>query len=118
MPLIDPLIVALCFNTAAPIENGKYNEACNKAVDAYTRQVGVRQDSDNLESKTIEYVDEKAEKKLGKAGKILVGSTIILYKTAKDKKLVLKIPEPGFCNSIENEATKDSYQVKFKWSIK
>lgn len=110
--LFSTAIVAVCVSA-----QGQYNVACNNALDAGTRQVGIRQDVDMVEDGTIRYVETQAQKKLGNRSLSLVGTGYAAYRINKDKKVKFKLPDIGICNSITNEVTPNSYKVDFQWKF-
>lgn len=110
--LFGTYLVAACVSV-----QGQYHEACNKALDAGTRQVGIRQQVDNAEDKSLQLVNAKAENTIGKDGMWVVGSGFFVYKTARDKSLDFKLPTLGLCNSVTNHVTADSYNIKLNWNF-
>lgn len=112
MPLITTAIVAVCVNY-----QGAYVEACNKALDATTRQVGLRYGADLLESKANEVVTQKAEMVIGKRGMEVVGSGTYVYKVIADKSVRFRVPTLGLCNSITNRITPISYDLTAEWKF-
>lgn len=79
--LFGQAIAAFCIGTAS----GTYNDACNKAVDAGMRQMGVRQQVDNAEDKTNRILMGKADKTLGKESMSVMLASAFVYRTARDK---------------------------------
>lgn len=112
--LFSTAIAAFCAANAT----GQYNEACNKAVDAGTRQAGWRQQADNVEDRTISYVNKQVESYTPKPMQDLVGAAGFLYKTAQTKKLNFRLPNLGMASSISNEITPTSYTINITWRFK
>lgn len=111
--LFSSAIIAFCTATAP----GQYNNACTNAVDAGTRQAGIRQDFDAAEKQTVNYLNHKVSKMTPKTLQEVVGASVFLYKTAQDKRVQFGLPTMGMCDSLSNEITPSSYVVTFKWSL-
>lgn len=106
-------IVTVCASLAV----GQYNDACNKAMDAGTRQVGWRQTADSAEDKTVQYVNSKAQHYAPKPLQDVVAVTGFAVRAARDKRVDFKLPTMGLCNSLSNSITPDSYQLTIQWSM-
>lgn len=111
--LFGTAIVAFCATTAT----GKYNDACTKAMDAGTRQVGLRQSIDKVEDGTVNYVNASAMKVTPKPIQEAVGSGLYVYKVARDKKLTFKVPTLGFCSSMTTELEPNRYALVLRWNL-
>lgn len=111
--LFSTAIVAFCTGTVS----GQYNEACNKAMDAGTQQAGWRQSVDNVEDKTVNYVNAKVQDKTPKSMQEVVAVAGFGYKTVRDKKLHFKLPTLGLASSISNEITLTSYTINIMWRL-
>lgn len=112
MPLMTTAIAAICVSAQA-----SYGEACNKAFDAGTRQVGLRQTIDVAESRANELANAKVQQIIGREGVSLVGSGFWVYKVARDKTVVLRLPTLGICDSANNEISVDSYKLNVNWKF-
>jgi len=108
--LLGNAIVALCVSAS-----GQYNQACNKALDAGTRQIGIRQDADNLEDKSLDLAKNTATTNLGPTPVAIVTAGVYTYKVYKDKSIVFKLPDIGIADSISNQITDKSYKLNFTW---
>jgi hypothetical protein len=106
-------IIAACLNTPAT-----YTTACNKAVDAGTRQVGIRQEADKYEDLTTKFADHEAQSLIGKKGVSVVGATVFIYKTTSEKKLKVDIPNFGICDQVSTELATDSQTLRLIWNFK
>lgn len=110
--LFGSVILSACLGL-----NGSYYEACSKAMDAGTRQIGIRQKADEIESQTRNYTDSQGKKYLGKEGMAAIGFIGFGVKTVREEKVAFKLPNLGLCSSINNEIGKDHYNVKFQWDF-
>ena len=111
MPLLATAFTSVCVG----LMPGTYDMACNKALEAGTKQTGIYQQSEQVENKSLEYVTEKGEKNLGKPVAVVLASGPFLYKSYKEKTLRFNVPNFGLCDRISNEITPNSYSVKFGW---
>lgn len=108
--LFGQAIVALCLGSV-----GSYNEACKKAIDAGSRQTGIRQRVDFFEAKTDEILMRHTMTFIGEDGVYVVGIGGFVYKTFKDKSLKFKLPTLGMCDSLGNQITAKSYGLTMEW---
>lgn len=113
MALMSTAIVAICMGA-----QGSYNQACNNALDAGTRQAGIRQTADMVESKANDMANKSAEKMIGKEGMSMIGTGAFIFKVARDRSLIFKLPTLGLCNSVTNHITPTSYDITLQWNIK
>lgn len=112
--LFSTSIVSLCASIAV---NGQYNQACNSAVDASTRQIGIRQSVDQAEDKSVQLVTTKTESLTPKPIQEVAGAGFFIYRTTKDKKVQFNLPTMGLCDSVNNEITPQSYSLTIKWNF-
>lgn len=105
-------IIVACVSTPAP-----YVDACNKVVDAGTRQIGLRQETDKIEELTTKLVDREAQSLIGKKGVSVVGTGMFIYKTTLDKKLKVDIPSFGLCDHVSTELAIDSQLLRLQWNL-
>lgn len=108
--LFGTIIVAACTTIQTP-----YMDACQKTIDATARQIGIRQQLDQIEDGTTSYVEGRikaqfTETQLGTVGTVLAG-----YKIYRDKHVSFKLPTLGICNSISNDIALDSYSLTLAW---
>lgn len=108
--LMSQVIMMACIGSAPA-----YNQACNKALDAATRQVGVRQQVDTAEDKTVQIVSHKAQTIVGNDVTSVVGVGGFILKTARDRSLNFGIPTLGLCSSLRNQIGVDSYAIMAEW---
>lgn len=108
--LFGTAIIAMCASTP-----GAYNQACTHALDAGTRQVGIRQQADLTESQGIHYATTTYENNTSKPTQEVFGASALIYKTVKSRKLTIKLPTLGLCSSISNEIELNRYAVTFRW---
>lgn len=105
-------IAAMC----AQYEGTRYHEACLKAVDAGTRQVGLRQGVDDVQNKVNQLVTQKARSTFGETTLKVVATGTVVVKTVNEKRFSFGLPTLGLANSINNEVGVQSYKIEFKWN--
>lgn len=109
MPLLTGAIAALCLN----VQTG-YSTACNKAVEAGSKQSTVYQSEETIEESIKTDLKKHFSKEVLSAAAV-VGFT---YKTIKDRSLSFELPNLGLCQSINNKIDQSAYSINFKWEIK
>lgn len=105
-------IASLC---AALASSGQYDQACNKAVDAGTRQTGIRQTFDGAEDKSMQVFTQEAESYTPKPIQDVAATGVFVYRAARNKKVELKLPTMGVCDSMSSELTPASYALTVRW---
>lgn len=111
IPTFTTAMLAMC----TQYQGTHYYEACLKAMDAGTRQVGIRQQYDATEGKLNEVATHQAENTLGKPVMSAIGSGVFVYKTVNDKKVTFRLPTGGLADSVSNTITPTSYSVNIQW---
>lgn len=110
--LFDSTLIAICVGA-----HGTANTACLKAMDAGTRQVGLRQNADLVQDKAVHLANYHVENNLSKDQFAALGAGVYLYKITRDKRLSLKMPTFGLCDRATSDITLDTYQLLLKWSF-
>ena len=110
--LVSTAIVALCVSA-----QGSYGDACKSALDAGTRQVGLRGQVDRAEDDTVKYLDTKVQATLTKEQYSVLGVTGFVFKTARDQRVKFNLPNLGLCNNINTEITPSSYNIQLNWTL-
>lgn len=110
--LFGSVILSACLGL-----QGNYYEACSKAMDAGTRQIGLRQQADQLENNLNNYGQQQGHRYLGQEGMSAIGFIGFGVKTVREEKIAFKLPNLGLCSSINNEVGKDHYNIKFQWDF-
>lgn len=109
--LFASAVTAFCVGVAP----GTYNNACNHAIDAGTKQTGLRQNADRLEDFSVSKINQHVEKDLGRpvASTIAVGS--YLYRVVNEKSITVRVPTLGICNSAKSQITPNSAKLMLEW---
>jgi hypothetical protein len=96
---------------------GSYYDACSKAIDAGTRQIGLYQQAELIEKRTNKYALGEAKKYFGDEGVKAIGFIGFGVKTVRDEKVAFKLPNLGLASSVNNEIGKDSYKINIQWNF-
>lgn len=107
IPSLSAAMFALCAQYQAP----NSHEACVKALDAGTRQSGIRQTYDTAENELNRVVERTAENKLGKDAVSAIIAGAFVYKAVDQKSLTF-----GLTHSLSNTITPNSYSLNMKWN--
>lgn len=113
--LFSTAITGFCASVA--LSSGHYNEACNKAMDAGTRQLGWRQNVDRVEDKTTQYANTMALAYTPKPIQDVFGAAGFIYRSAMARKLSFRLPTLGVCSSANNEISPEGYTLNIKWNL-
>lgn len=103
-------IVAICLSAS-----GQYNTACNKALDAGTKQSGIQQNVDNFENKSLDLAKKNGTETFGSVPVALATAGVFSYKVYKAKSVDFKLPNLGIADTISNQVTDKSYKLLFTW---
>ena len=85
--------------------SGSYNEACMKALDATTRQLGIRQKAEFVENRVNVVLNEQVVRRVPHKSMVMIGLVGFGYKTVKERKVGFKIPTFGVCSSARGEVS-------------
>lgn len=113
MGIIDTLIVTSCMGFQA----GQAQDACQKALQAGSKQSGIEKVVNNKEQQITKKADQTAKEMLGETTVGVVGGTVFLAKTISEKKVSLGLPTLGMCNSIKAEVSDKQSQLKLEWKF-
>lgn len=114
MALITGAFVFFCAQIGA---TGQYDQACNKSLEAASRQSGSYQLMESTEKKTSEYATNIAQKNLGSVPLDIGGAGVFMYKVYHSKSLNFKVPNLGLADTVTASATPNSGKISFKWNI-
>lgn len=112
MPFVSTAITSMCLSI---IGSGLYNEACNKAAEAGTKQTGVYQTLADGETKTMIYATEMGVNKLGKTTMEVGAAGVFLYRAYRDKAVTFKLKRVPLADSMTSQITKNSYNMSLNW---
>lgn len=114
MGLIGSFIVGACLSAGSVLTD---QQACEKAVEAGARQIGLYDSIDFFETKTVSSVTRVAEEKIGKDAVWSVTGTAFLIRTLSSKSLVFGLPTYGLCNSVRTEIKPEQSLLVFEWKF-
>jgi hypothetical protein len=112
MGAMTALITSACIGLS-----GSGQEACNKALEAGSKQSGIEQDVDRIEKHVTQNADQKGHEYLGDKGMEVVGGTAFVAKTLIDKSLVFGVPTFGICDRIVNKVEPNKYSLQLEWKF-
>lgn len=112
MGVLDTLIVTTCLGVSGPS-----NQACNKALEAGTKQTGVESQVDSLETKTTKMAEKDAKQYLGETSVFLLTGTAMATKAVIDKSATVKLPTLGICNSITANVGPQKSLLSLMWKF-
>lgn len=110
MSAIAALITSACLGLS-----GSGQEACNKALEAGVKQIGIEQSVNTLEKNVSRDADQKGHYYLGDKGMEMVGGGAFLAKTIIDRALVFSAPTFGICDQIVNKVEPNKYSLQLQW---
>lgn len=112
MPLMTALISMACTN-AYPNQM----DACQKAMEAGSKQVQLYQTDEKVENYFTVHAKETSENYLGQRITEGVAGTAYLYKIYKNKSVNLRLPTLGVCDSANTQLEIQKYTLNLKWNV-
>lgn len=91
--------------------------ACQKATQAGATQLGVLQEIDGMEDHTVKFLEQKAEKNVGKDGVYAVGGTYFVVRTIQTKSVNFGLPNFSIADSIKVELGENQSLIRFEWKF-
>ena len=115
MALIETMFVMVCASTPA-----NYNQACNKTVDATTRQVGIRQEVDKYEDLSMKFADKEARHYLGDTSMSATAVALAVYRYQSGQGFIFNTKAPILCDTIQGSinGTTSTYGFTLNWNFK
>lgn len=110
--LFGSAILSIC----AGAQNNYY-EACSKALDATSRQIGLRQEADSVEQRMRGIAEDNAKKYLGKESVATVAFVGFTYKSVKERQVTFKLPNLGLCNSVTSQVGTEQASLRMDWNF-
>lgn len=111
-------VVALMIVGACTSFSGNGKEACSKGLEAAGKQSGIEQNIGAAEKKLEDNAKDKAQDWIGNTGMDIVGGTLFLVKTAKDKSVRFSTPTLGICDKITTEVGTEKTGINLEWRFK
>lgn len=110
--LFGSVILSLCAGA-----QGSYHDACDKALDATSRQIGLRQQADDIESRARGYAEGRAKRYLGNESMSAVAFVGFTAKAVKEHQVAIKLPNLGLCNSVTSQIGTDQSSLQMVWNF-
>lgn len=112
MAILESIIVASCVGMS-----GQAQDACNKALQAGSKQSGMEQSFDSYEQHQTKMLEQTAYDWFGKDAVGVVGGTVWVGKAVAEKKASVGLPSFGICNKMSAEVGQKASQLVLKWSF-
>ncbi len=110
MGLLESAVMSVCMGAS-----GASGQACDKAVEAGTKQSGYEQMVDRYENHQVKLLEGKAIDWFGRDAVTTVGGTVWLTKTIIDKKASIGLPTLGVCDKLVAQVNTTEALLVFKW---
>lgn len=110
MSAMAVLIASACIGSS-----GVRQEACEKGLEAGTKQLGIERSISTLEYKAQKGANTKAVDWFGQTGSEFVGGTLFLVKAISDKSVSLKLPTFGLADRVTTIASANAYRLNLEW---
>lgn len=110
MSAIAVLIASACISSSSVKQ-----EACEKGLQAGTKQFGIERSINTLENRVQKGAKSTAYNWFGQTGSDVLGGTIFLAKTVSDKSLSVKLPTMGIADRITTTAGVNLYRLNLEW---
>ena len=108
-------VTALLIAGACTGFSGTGNQACSKALEAGGLQSGFSQNINKAEGYVTTQANKKAKYIMGDTGMEIVGGTVFLAKTVRDKSVQFNLPTFGICDKIVNKVGTDQVSTTLEW---
>lgn len=112
MSALESIIVASCVGMS-----GNANDACQKALQAGSKQSGVEQNMNQTEVGVTKRADATAKEYLGEPTYDVVAGIAVVAKTVSDKSAIVALPTMGLCSSFKAEIKQDKQVLKLEWNF-
>ena len=109
--LLNGLFAACAATAHTPMDD----QACQKATEAGTTQLGLKQTVDSFEERQVHYLNGKAEEWIGKPGMFAVGGTYFVARTIQTKSLMVGLPTLGLADAVKTEIGNGQALLRFEW---
>ena len=110
-------LVPLMINLACSNVDPRYGTACNKAMEAGTKQTQILQYDEKAENYFTMYAQRKATDYMGQDTMRVIGGVVYVYKIEKARALSFRLPTLGLCSEATNSITPSSYKLDLKWNF-
>lgn len=112
MPLMSWAIQLACQNAYS-----NHTDACNHALEAGSKQIGLFQTDEKVENYYTLQAKETATSTFGTGATDIVGGTAYFYKVYRNKAIDFKLPTLGLADSASNHITTNSYSINLSWKM-
>jgi hypothetical protein len=112
MGVLDSLIMTACLGAS-----GATHDACQKSLQAGSKQSGVEQNIDTYESKVTTNAEKDTKEKLGETTVEILGGTAFLTKSVVEKHATIGLPNLGLCTYIKAQIGQDKSMLSLEWKF-
>ena len=112
MALIDVLIVSVCVGSV-----GSVKDACNKSLEAGTKQSGIERNVNAAERRLTKKLDNGARDLFGNPSVDVLAGSVILTKALIDKTATVRLPSFGICSSMNAQIGKEKSLLNLEWKF-
>lgn len=112
MSAMTALITSACIGLS-----GAHQQACEKAIEAGSKQTGLEQSVDQIQKMVERKANNKAKDIIGKSGMDIAGGGIFLVKTAIDKSVKINLPTLGICDRISTQVGVNQNSMQMEWGF-
>lgn len=109
--------MALMITSACLGLSGNGQQACEKALEAGSKQSGIEQNVDKTQKYIEKAADRKAHDLLGQQVMEIAGGGIFIAKTVVDKSVQFSVPTLGICDRITSQVGVDKYSMQMVWRL-
>lgn len=99
------------------MQAGSPQQACEKALQAGSKQSGVETAANDEEKRVTQKADAKAKEFLGEKAVGVVGGTVFIAKTISEKKVTFGLPTLGVCDSVKAQVSDKASELKIEWNF-
>lgn len=112
MGLLDALIVTVCVGTS-----GAVKDACNKSLEAGTKQSGIARNVNVTEKRLTKKIEGTARDYIGNSSTNVLTGTLILAKAMIDQSATFRLPSFGICSSVNAQIGKEKSLLNLEWKF-
>lgn len=106
------LIASACIGLS-----GNKQQACEKALEAGSKQTGIEQNVDKFQKVVERKAKDGAEDVIGKDGVDVVGGGVFVAKTIVDRSVKFNAPTFDLCDRVTSQVGIDKYSVELEWGF-
>lgn len=110
MGALQTIITASCVSLS-----GVAQDACNKALEAGTKQSGVEQNVNKIEDNVSKTADKQARSVVGNSGMDVAGGVAFIAKSVVEKSAIFALPTFGLNMSLKAQVGAEKSGLSLEW---